>query len=71
MNERLTLDQWIEIIKNHAYHMPLVPVGASLLYKGKKVIFKDSYILLFEKCEYCGTNSLNSYNICNSCGASV
>jgi hypothetical protein len=70
MNERLTIEQWIKILEDHARYTPIVLFDIDMWrYKGKRIIFKENYVLLFDKCEYCGVNSLNKNYICNACGA--
>lgn len=84
MNERITFFRWSEIVEAAlagASFKPctttpssrttgsLPPLNSRLLYMGRRVVFQDNHVLLFDQCEYCGTCDLNERDICRNCGA--
>lgn len=80
MNRAIDLYDWIcEYIKYYSYmSLPLsLGIEYKIYFMGKLALFVDGVVVLFERCEYCGSNDedlkegLYGGYICNHCNAPI
>ena len=77
-NVRMGVGEWADLLSKSRQIETLAPPSflefdVLMYYMGKRVVYskRSDEIILFERCEYCRENNLDSNNCCTACGAPV